>query len=155
MAGLTIQQAAETAGWTPRMLRYIEQIGLVGAARTASGYRIYGPEQLQRLRTLRELLATHDIGLADVGFALRLREDPALRDAVEHWLAGQAIRPAHVPPTDWLTFEQQKHERLLQSIAAPQPPATRRPTTRAPAPAAPRRSAATDDPTITVHKETA
>ena len=57
MEGLTINQAAETTGWSPRMLRYIENAGLIEPARTPSGYRLYGAEELQRLRTLRELLA--------------------------------------------------------------------------------------------------
>ena len=75
MDALTIHEAAETTGWSPRMLRYIERIGLVEAPRSPSGYRLYGAAQLQRLRTLRELLAEHDLGLDDVGFALRLRRD--------------------------------------------------------------------------------
>jgi MerR family transcriptional regulator, copper efflux regulator len=54
--GLTIQEAADTTGWSPRMLRYIERSGLVEAPRTPAGYRIFGAGELQRLRTLRELL---------------------------------------------------------------------------------------------------
>jgi DNA-binding transcriptional MerR regulator len=72
MEGLTIQQAAEITGWSPRMLRYVEQAGLVEPDRSVSGYRLYGPAHLQRLRTLRELLDAHDLTLADVGFARRL-----------------------------------------------------------------------------------
>ena len=118
MDGLTIAEAAQTTGWTARMLRYIESIGLVEAQRSESGYRLYGPEQLQRLRTLRELLGEHDIGLGEVGFARRLQNDPKLKAAVEHWLSDTARRPDGVAPADWLSFEQQKHERLLASIAA-------------------------------------
>ncbi|MEY2535368.1 MAG: MerR family transcriptional regulator, copper efflux regulator, partial [bacterium] len=50
MDALTIHEAAETTGWSPRMLRYIERIGLVEAPRSESGYRLYGAAQLQRLR---------------------------------------------------------------------------------------------------------
>ena len=57
MDGLTINEAAETTGWSPRMLRYVEQAGLVAPARSASGYRLYRAPELQRLRTLKELLA--------------------------------------------------------------------------------------------------
>ena len=85
MDALTINEAAETTGWSPRMLRYIERQGLIEPPRTDGGYRLYGAAELQRLRTLRELLAQHDIGLGDVGFALRLRRDAELRDAVETW----------------------------------------------------------------------
>ena len=75
MEGLTINQAAETTGWSPRMLRYIESAGLIEPARTPSGYRLYGPEELQRLRTLRELLGGFDCALSDIAFAERLRSD--------------------------------------------------------------------------------
>ena len=113
MDGLTINEAARTTGWSPRMLRYVEQTGLIAPSRSDAGYRLYGPEQLQRLRTLKELLAGFDLGLSDVAFAARLQDDPALREAVEQWLKDTASRPADVPADDWLRFEQQKHERLL------------------------------------------
>ena len=118
MEALTIQEAAETTGWSPRMLRYVERVGLVEPARSASGYRLYGPAELQRLRTLRELLVAHDVGLSDVAFALRLREDPDLRRATEHWFEAEPERPADVPQADWLRFEQEKHQRLLAAAAA-------------------------------------
>ncbi len=110
---LTIHEAAETTGWSARMLRYVERAGLVEPQRSASGYRLYGPAKLQRLRTLRELLAQHDVGLQEVGFALRLRRERGLRDAVEAWFEAEAERPEHVPATDWLRFEQEKHSKLL------------------------------------------
>jgi DNA-binding transcriptional MerR regulator len=115
MDALTIQEAAETTGWSPRMLRYVERVGLVEPARSASGYRLYGPAELQRLRTLRELLAEHDVGLSDVAFALRLRHDPELRRATDGWLEAKPERPADVPQADWLRFEQEKHQRLLEA----------------------------------------
>jgi MerR family copper efflux transcriptional regulator len=113
MDALTVQEAAETTGWSPRMLRYVERAGLVVPPRSPSGYRLYGPPELQRLRTLRELLARHDVALAEVGFARRLREDARLRAAVEDWLEAQAERPEEDPAGDWLRWEQEKHERLL------------------------------------------
>jgi MerR family copper efflux transcriptional regulator len=117
MDALTINEAAETTGWSPRMLRYVERVGLVEPARSASGYRLYGPEQLQRLRTLRELLSRFDIGLGDVGFALRLRREQELRDAVEAWFEAEARRPEGVASAaDWLRWEQTKHQRLLDLV---------------------------------------
>jgi MerR family transcriptional regulator, copper efflux regulator len=120
MAGgdaLTIHEAAETTGWSPRMLRYIERSGLVAPERSAAGYRLYGPPELQRLRTLRELLERFDVGLSDVGFALRMRHDADLRTAVDEWLAAQPSRPEHVDAADWLRWEQRKHEALLAAAA--------------------------------------
>lgn len=117
MDALTINEAAATTGWSARMLRYVEQSGLVEARRSSGGYRLYGPEELQRLRTLRELLERFDLGLSEIGFAARLQRDPGLRAAVDGWFAAQPQRPTHVQPGDWLRFEQDKHERLLAAIA--------------------------------------
>jgi MerR family copper efflux transcriptional regulator len=117
MDALTINEAAETTGWSPRMLRYIERIGLVDCARSPSGYRLYGPEQLQRLRTLRELLADQDLGLGDVGFALRLRRESELSAAVEAWFEAEPSKPEGVTSAaDWLRWEQDKHQRLLELV---------------------------------------
>jgi MerR family transcriptional regulator, copper efflux regulator len=118
---LTIHEAAETTGWSSRMLRYIERSGLVAPPRSESGYRLYGPAELQRLRTLRELLDRFEIGLGEVGFAQRLRTDHDLSTAIESWLESQATRPEHVPAADWLRFEQEKHKRLLAAAAADSP----------------------------------
>jgi MerR family transcriptional regulator, copper efflux regulator len=112
---LTINEAADTTGWSARMLRYIESIGLVGPRRSSSGYRLYGPAELQRLSTLRELLAGHGIELSEVGFALRLKTEPQLREAIERWLSAEPARPEHVAAADWLRFEQEKHQRLLKT----------------------------------------
>jgi MerR family copper efflux transcriptional regulator len=124
MDGLTIHEAAETTGWSPRMLRYVERVGLVEPARSASGYRLYGPPELQRLRTLRELLAEHEIGLADIAFASRLRRDPGLRNATETWLEAKAERPDDVPAANWMRWEQEKHQRLLAAAAQTAAPLT-------------------------------
>ena len=113
MDALTIHEAAETTGWSARMLRYIERAGLVEPQRSASGYRLYGPAELQRLRTLRELLTGHDISLNDVGFALRLRREQQLGDAVEAWFEAEPERPSQVTADDWLRWEQEKHAKLL------------------------------------------
>ena len=113
MRTLTIQEAADTTGWSPRMLRYIEQVGLVAPPRSASGYRLYGPPELQRLRTLKELLTAYDIGLTDVGFAHRLRRDESLRAALDEWFTAEPARPEDVSADDWMAWEQHKHQKLL------------------------------------------
>ena len=121
MEALTIHEAAETTGWTPRMLRYIERIGLIEPARTESGYRQYGAGELQRLRTLRELLAEHEIGLGDVAFALRLRRDEALSGAVDSWLEAEPQRPEAVSADEWLRWEQEKHARIIAALTTNEP----------------------------------
>ena len=122
MDALTIHEAAQTTGWSPRMLRYVERVGLVAPERSGAGYRLYGPAELQRLRTLRELLDEHELGLSDVAFARRLRSDVGLRAAVDGWLEATAERPEHVPAPDWLRWEQEKHSKLLAAAAAHRPP---------------------------------
>jgi DNA-binding transcriptional MerR regulator len=113
MDALTIHEASETTGWSARMLRYIEQTGLVAPARSASGYRLYGPGELQRLRTLKELLAKFDVALSDVAFAARMAASPDLREGVDGWLVAEVSRPQDLSAADWLRFEQEKHEALL------------------------------------------
>jgi DNA-binding transcriptional MerR regulator len=113
MEALTIHEAAQTTGWSPRMLRYVERTGLVAPPRSPSGYRLYGPGELQRLRTLKELLSEFGIGLSDVAFASRLESEPGLSEAVQKWLQATPHRPEHVDAADWLRFEQDKHEKLL------------------------------------------
>jgi MerR family transcriptional regulator, copper efflux regulator len=113
MDGLTINEAAQTTGWSARMLRYVERAGLVSPGRSPSGYRLYGPAELQRLRTLKELLGRFDIALSDVAFAAQMDRSAELREAVRGWLEAEPRRPDDVSAEDWLRFEQEKHERLL------------------------------------------
>ena len=125
MDALTIQEAADTTSWSPRMLRYIERAGLIEPQRSEAGYRLYGPAELQRLRTLREVVTRYDIGLTDIGFAMRLRRDEELAGAVDAWFEAEPRRPEDVPPAEWLRWEQDKHTKLL-ALAAAATPATSR-----------------------------
>ena len=73
--------------------------------------------QLQRLRTLRELLARFGFGLAELRFALRLRNETQLRRAVEEWFETEPARPAFIAADDWLRWEQEKHQALIEAAA--------------------------------------
>ena len=95
------------------MLRYVERVGLVEPSRNGSGYRVYGPGELQRLRTLRELLARFDCTLSDVAFAKRMRGEEGMEDALASWFETEPEQPEGVAAGDWLRFEQEKHQRLL------------------------------------------
>src|SRR3954469_4603960 len=99
MQSLTIQQAAEATGWSQRMLRYLEQAGLVAALRTPGGHRHYGPRQVERLQKLRELIDGHELGITDIAFELRMRTDPQLARAVDDWF-GPLHRAAAPPDAD-------------------------------------------------------
>ena len=106
MEGLKVGEAAAHTAWSPRMLRYLERLGLVVPNRAPTGYRLYGLRDLNQLRSLAELRQRHDMDISDLVFAARLRRDPELRRAVDGWLAG-------VDDLAWVEWEQRKHERLL------------------------------------------
>jgi MerR family transcriptional regulator, copper efflux regulator len=106
MDGLKVGEAAARTGWSPRMLRYLERLGLVVPNRTSAGYRLYGLRGLNQLRSLAELRRRFGIEISDLLFAARLRREPELRKAVDGWLAG-------VDDLAWVEWEQRKHERLL------------------------------------------
>jgi MerR family copper efflux transcriptional regulator len=108
MQAITVGQAAARTGWSPRMLRYVEHVGLVVPERTPAGYRLYGLRELNQLRSLSELRRRFGIALDELAFAARLRREPQLRAAVETWLAGSGAEDAA-----WVEWEQRKHERLL------------------------------------------
>ena len=107
METFTVGQAAKQSGWSPRMLRYVERLGLVVPERTPAGYRLYGLAELNQLRSLAELRQRFGLALDEVAFAARLRRDAPLRTAVDGWLAGSE------QPAAWVEWEQRKHERLL------------------------------------------
>ena len=106
MDGLKVSEAAARTAWSPRMLRYLERLGLVVPTRTASGYRLYRLRELNQLRTLNELRRRFGLEISDLVFAARLRREPELRKAVDGWFAG-------ADDLAWVEWEQRKHERLL------------------------------------------
>ncbi len=107
MEALTVGEAAAQTGWSARMLRYLEDHGLVMPARTAAGYRLYGLAELNQLSSLRRLRERFAVELDELAFAARLRREPELRTAVDSWLATSE------QTLDWVDWEQRKHERLL------------------------------------------
>jgi DNA-binding transcriptional MerR regulator len=131
MDALHVGPAAARTGWSARMLRYLEQAGLVVPSRTPAGYRLYGLRELNQLRSLAELRSRFGLGIGDIAFAARLRREPDLRTAIDGWLAdvedtrGPGIAagdPVFTPgdgglavlaPSLWVAWEQRKHERLL------------------------------------------
>ena len=106
MDGLKVGEAAARTAWSPRMLRYLEHLGLVVPNRTSAGYRLYGLRELNQLRSLGELRGRFGLEISDLLFAARLRREPELRKAVDNWLAG-------ADDLAWVEWEQRKHERLL------------------------------------------
>ena len=113
MEGLTIHQAAETTGWSPRMLRYIENAGLIERS-PALWISPLRREQLQRLRTLRELLGgstapsptSHSPSACAPRPRAARRRRALVRGAPGAARGGRLQRLAR--------WEQNKHQRLIQ-----------------------------------------
>ncbi len=107
MDGLKVGEAAARTAWSPRMLRYLERVGLVVPSRTGTAaIALYGLRELNQLRSLRDLRSRFGLEISDLVFAARLRREPELRKAVDGWLAG-------ADDLAWVEWEQRKHERLL------------------------------------------
>ena len=104
-------------GWSPRMLRYLEEHGLVVPRRTAAGYRLYGLGELNQLRALRELRRRFGVELDEIAFAARLRREPELR---ARSTAGSPARRTTPPGSTGSSA----------STSACSPPDSRRPTTK-------------------------
>ncbi len=63
---LTISEVREQAGVSARTLRYYEEMGLLpGVRRRAGGRRVYGPDELERLRFIQRLKAL-GLSLAEI-----------------------------------------------------------------------------------------
>ncbi|MFC8430466.1 MerR family transcriptional regulator [Streptomyces sp. NPDC057253] len=75
---MRIGDAAAAAGTTPRALRFYEERGLLPPPRrTATGQRRYGPDEVARVRVIRELL----------GLGLTVEDLHGIADRI-HLLAG-------------------------------------------------------------------
>jgi MerR family transcriptional regulator, copper efflux regulator len=114
----TIGEASRRSGWSARMLRYLEDAGLVVPERGNARYRRYGIRELNQLRALAGLRDRFGVGLTELAFAVRLRRDPDLRAAVETWLAGAQVSVLEHDIPAWVEWEQRKHERLLSAREA-------------------------------------
>ena len=80
---MRIGDAAAAAGTTPRALRFYEERGLLPPPRrTATGQRRYGPDEVARVRVIRELL----------GLGLTVEDLRGIADRI-HLLAGDPQLP--------------------------------------------------------------
>jgi DNA-binding transcriptional MerR regulator len=64
---LSITEVCAATGLSPRTVRYYEELGLLpGVRRRAGGRRVYGPDELERLRFIQRLKAM-GLALTEVG----------------------------------------------------------------------------------------
>ncbi len=114
MEGISVGQAATRSGWSARMLRYLEQAGLVVPARSASGYRLYGIRELNQLSGLADLRRRFGVEL-ERG-RVRTEASPRLRPSAPRSRRGSPgtnVPLAGSSAPAWVEWEQRKHERLL------------------------------------------
>lgn len=71
---MLIGEVSHRSGVPAKTLRYYEDIGLVSAARTPSGYRDYGHEVLERLAFIRSAQAV-GLTLGEIRGIIALRDD--------------------------------------------------------------------------------
>lgn len=72
---MQIGQLADTAGVTTKTIRYYESIGLLDEpARTASGYRSYGPGAIERLDFVKQAQSS-GLALAEIKSILEIKDE--------------------------------------------------------------------------------
>jgi MerR family gold-responsive transcriptional activator of gol and ges genes len=89
---MNIGQASQASGVSAKMIRHYEETGLIPAAhRTAAGYRIYSPSDVQMLRFIRR---ARDLGfpMATISELLSLWRDKGRHSADVKRLATEQIR---------------------------------------------------------------
>ena len=87
VAGLRIGEVARLVGTTPRTIRYYEEIGLLpsGADREAGRHRLYGEQEVERLRDALRLKDLFGVSLDELKELLEAEEARAgLREEWHH-----------------------------------------------------------------------
>ena len=108
---MQIGQAAQASGVSAKMIRHYEAIGLIGAAdRRDSNYRVYGVEDVHRLRFVRRA--------RDLGFSI-----DRIRDLLRLWSDRQrssanvkAVASAHLAELERKIAELQAMAETLQHL---------------------------------------
>ncbi len=107
-----IGAAARLSGVSARMIRHYERIGLIAPAdRTFAGYRLYGPDDLHRLRFIRRARSL-GFSMAQIGTLLDLWADPrrASRDV-------KRLAQAQADALERKIREMQSMQRVLRELA--------------------------------------
>ncbi len=73
---VSITAAARAAGVSSSTLRLWEQYGLLRPRRSRSGHRLYGPEEMARIRDIRRLRAIQGLNIAAIAATLRAESRP-------------------------------------------------------------------------------
>jgi len=108
---LRIAEVAQLVDLTPRAIRYYEGMGLLRPERSEGAYRLYEPDDIERLRTIRALRDDAGMSVADIR---ELLEDDAHRQRAQaDWQAAEAARD----PVAQRRIAVERMERLDRRIA--------------------------------------
>jgi MerR family copper efflux transcriptional regulator len=109
---LNIGEAAQASGVSAKMIRHYESIGLLPAARrTASGYRVYGEQEVRMLQFIHRGRAL-GFPLEKIAGLLALWQDQDRASADVRRLAEQ-----HIEELDRKIAELQSMKRTLETLA--------------------------------------
>jgi len=110
---MRIGELAEQGGVSPKTVRYYESIGVMAEPeRTASGYRDYGGDALERLRFIRDAQAT-GLSLSEIQSVLELKDAGAR--SCEHT---RALLQRHLDDLDDQIARLQTARKELVELAA-------------------------------------
>lgn len=144
---LSIGEVAELLGTTTRTLRYYGQLGLVNASRLSeTAQRRYGPEEIERLRSIRELQSLLGLELDEIAEYLKAYDrldglkaeyragpPPARRDEILHEglaILERLLRRVHERQAGLSRFAAELETRIGKYHVAMAENATRRPPAR-------------------------
>lgn len=109
---MTIGQAAKASGVSAKMIRYYEEIGLIGpVARTESSYRVYTEADVHTLRFIRR---AHDLGFEIEAITELLA---LWRDRSRHSADVKRLALAHVESLEKKARELQAMADTLRELA--------------------------------------
>jgi DNA-binding transcriptional MerR regulator len=106
-AGVYINQAARIVGVSPSLIRIWENEGLLTPARTPSGYRVFAPQDIERLRHIRDLIQRDGLNAAG---ARRLLSSTGAENGGE--------RPRSLPVGERIRRQRRRRGLSLRAVAA-------------------------------------
>ncbi|TAK33534.1 MAG: MerR family transcriptional regulator [Chloroflexota bacterium] len=87
-----ISVAARLVGTQAHILRYYEKLGLISPRRSQGRFRLYSPNDLERIRRIQRLMDDLGVNLAGVEVIMHMSERLSQMERNMHELEAEAIR---------------------------------------------------------------